>query len=392
MDAQQITIKTSLVGLAIAACFATNANATIIYNTPGTSVINTAVNDNVLIDSASAVVNVTSGGVVQGVSPSLSAVRVQKGTLDISGTGRIFAAAGQESAINALGEGSVVRLREQGSVTGNIEQHSHLPGWENEATARNRLYIQDQAVVNGDLRYSGYFRMQDDAVINGSIRSPSAGNLRLDMLDGTVNGELNMSGYVNFIINLSGGSILGGMRGNSGIVDLNMTGGYIGQGIRTYSAISGVISGGDVDGGILIDTTFGNSSHLSITGGEFDTVAGDYLVSMSNRYYTVRSSLDISGGQWGYDEAGLGLYFNNFADFSITGWDLTFVGGLLSGYLLDGSWFSNQLTFGSDWRGTFTINNVTTPSVPEPGTLGLLIASVAGMMFARRPARNIGSA
>ncbi len=43
-------------------------------------------------------------------------------------------------------------------------------------------------------------------------------------------------------------------------------------------------------------------------------------------------------------------------NFSVTGWDLTFVDGLLSGYLLDGNWFSNQFSFGSSWAGTFTIN------------------------------------
>lgn len=106
MDAQQLAFKTSLLGLALAACFATNANATIIYNTPGTSVINTTVNDDILINNVSTVVNVTSGGVVQGVSPGLSAARVQRGTLDVSGTGRIVAGAGQESAINALGDGT----------------------------------------------------------------------------------------------------------------------------------------------------------------------------------------------------------------------------------------------------------------------------------------------
>ncbi|HWK49492.1 MAG TPA: PEP-CTERM sorting domain-containing protein, partial [Steroidobacter sp.] len=117
----------------------------------------------------------------------------------------------------------------------------------------------------------------------------------------------------------------------------------------------------------------------------FDTVAGDYLLSMTNSlpWSSWTNTLDILGGQWGYDEAGLGFLFDTGVNFSITGWDLTFINGLLSGYLLDGSWFSNQFTFGSNWNGTFTINNVP-QNVPEPGTLALLLASAAGMMFARR--------
>jgi hypothetical protein len=53
--------------------------------------------------------------------------------------------------------------------------------------------------------------------------------------------------------------------------------------------------------------------------------------------------------------------------------------GWLAGYLQDGSWFNNQLTFGDNWHGIFTIHNV-----PEPGTWGMLAVGLIGMGFARR--------
>jgi hypothetical protein len=38
--------------------------------------------------------------------------------------------------------------------------------------------------------------------------------------------------------------------------------------------------------------------------------------------------------------------------FSIWGRDLVYSGGWLTGYLQDGSWFNNRLTFGDDRRGS----------------------------------------
>jgi hypothetical protein len=184
---------------------------------------------------------------------------------------------------------------------------------------------------------------------------------------------------------MSGGSILGGFRGPAGYVDMTMTGGYIGNGFRTGDVVNGTISGGKIDGSIDLWGSTGGASNLIVTGGRFDTIAGDYLWSTTNSLPSMpwTNTLDILGGQWGHNEAGLGFFFDTGVNFSVTGWDLTFVDGLLSGYLLDGSRFSNQFTFGSSWTGTFMLNNVP-HNVPEPDTFGLLLAVAAGMMFARR--------
>lgn len=391
MDVSQATIKTSLPGLAIACCFAATANATVIYNTPGTSVINTSVNDNVEVNNRATVLNIESGGVVQGTNATfaLGAVHTRAGTLNVTGNGQIIAGAGQAAAISMRGVPAVVRLQDQSSVTGNIVMEFNTPGWQSEATALNRLYVEDQASVTGDVFYANFIRIQDQARIDGNIRNADNGSISLDMRGGVVTGQVQFGGLNDYVFNMTDGAILGGVRGAAGYMDMTMSGGYIANGFRTGDFVTGTITGGKIEGGISTwhGSTSG-SSDLIVSGGRFDADAGDYLVSMTGfRYFPSSlsaSSLEILGGQWGYEEAGLGFFFDHWVDFSVTGWDLAFVDGLLSGYLLDGSWFSNYFNFGTDWHGTFTINNVTAPSVPEPGTLGMLAISLAGVMFARR--------
>lgn len=388
MSAQHERIRTpALLGLAIATCLASTADATIIYTGPTTYTINTTVADNIIVNNSAAVLNIESGGVVQGVNDPtlLGAVRTQAGALNVRGNGRIEAGAGQGTAISMRGFPAIVRLSEQATVTGNVVMEFNASGWREESSPV-RLHVQDQAQINGNVVYAGYMRLQDQARINGNIINADNGSIRLDMAGGEVTGAVAFGGLNDYIFNMSGGSILGGFRGGAGYVDMTMTGGYIGNGFRTGDAVDGTISGGKIDGGIELWGSTGGASNLIVTGGRFDTVAGDYLLSMTNSLPWSSSwsnTLDILGGQWGYNEAGLGFLFDTGVNFSVTGWDLTFIDGLLSGYLLDGSWFSNYFTFGSNWNGTFTINNVP-QNVPEPGTLGLLLVSAVGMMFARR--------
>lgn len=380
MSAQHARLRTSaLLGLAIATSLASTANATIIYSGPSTYVINSTVTDNVIVNNSAAVLNVESGGVIQGVNDPtlLGAVRTQAGTLNVTGNGRIQAGVGQEVAISMRGNSATVRLSDQATVNGNVVM---------DFTAGTRLFVADQAEINGNVRYAGYLQLQDQGRINGNIVNADNGSIRLNMSGGDVTGVVSFGGLNDYTFNMSGGSIQGGFRGAAGYVDLSMTGGYIANGFRTGDAVYGTISGGKIEGGLEFYGNTSSGSNLDVTGGRFDTVAGDYLFSMSNllSWTSSAASLDILGGQWGYNEAGLGFFFDDLSNFSVTGWDLTFVDGLLSGYLLDGNWFSNQFTFGSDWTGTFTINNVTRNSVPEPGTLGLLFAGAAGAMFVRR--------
>lgn len=76
------------------------------------------------------------------------------------------------------------------------------------------------------------------------------------------------------------------------------------------------------------------------------------------------------------------LDIDEWVNFSTFGRNLVYSDGWLTGFLQDGSWFNNQLTFGANWRGTFSIHNV-----PEPGTLGLLAGCVIALGLAGRRMR-----
>lgn len=414
MERVRVSSKTALLGVVLATCYASGADATIIYSTPGTTNVNTTVYNNIIVDNAATTVNVGSGGTIRGVNdPSLgmfnAAARTRHGNLNVNGTGRIIAAAGQD-AINMTGNPSVVRLNDHARVSGNIVNEVTFPGWDNESTSLVKLYVQDHARVTGDIRYAGYLQIADHAQVIGSIVNPSNGSYSLDMRGGQVTGSVVMGGLNDYVFNMSGGTIYGGFRGAAGYVDLTMTGGTIYNGFQTGDAVTGEIYDGTVYGGFDLTNNTGAASHLTIDGGQFNASAGDYLFSMVHQPFGSggSASLDIFGGEFGYVESGLGFFFDYLVDFSIYGWDLNYTGGVLSGYLLDGSWFSNALTFGSNWGGTFNIHNVISPltmtaptallasldplasvgetgTVPEPGTLSLLLACALGMMmFGRR--------
>lgn len=414
MDRVNVNTRAAILGVVLAACYASAADATIIYNTAGTTNVNTTVFDNIIVDNAATTVNVGTGGIIRGVNdPSLgifnAAARTRHGTLNVNGTGRIIAAAGQ-SAINMTGTPSTVRLSNNARVSGNIVNEFTPPGWSSESTSLVKLYLEDKARVTGDIIYAGYLRIEDNAQVIGNIVNGSNGSYSLDMRGGQVTGQVVMGSLNDYVFNMSGGTIFGGVRGAGGFMDLTMTGGTINNGFRTADAVTGEIFDGTINGGINLTNAGGGASHLTIDGGQFNATAGDYLLSMSYQPFgSSRASLDLFGGEFGYVESGLGFFLDYVVDFSIYGWDLTYTGGVLSGWLLDGSWFSNAFTFGSGWAGTFNIYNYSpltmtaptallasldplasitsleTQSVPEPGTLGLLAACAFGMMmFGRR--------
>src|SRR5688572_20375978 len=105
MDKVSKQAKRTLLGLAIASCCVPAAQATIVYSGASTYTINTTVTDNVIVNNSAAVLNVDSGGVVQGVNDPtvLGAVRTQAGTMNVRGTGQIVAGAGQSTAISMQG-------------------------------------------------------------------------------------------------------------------------------------------------------------------------------------------------------------------------------------------------------------------------------------------------
>jgi cytoskeletal protein CcmA (bactofilin family) len=389
------TIQSSTALLLLAAT--SGAHGTVIYDDGGAHTIQSPITDNIAVINGSSLV-VGSGGVVTGVAGPSSewemfqgAVRVNGGTLDIVGNGRIVAGANAH-AINttfhpeATTTGSIVRLRDRARVIGDIVDILPNGGF-TEATAVDRLYVSDRAVVDGNISFSGYVRIEDQAMVLGDVFDQYNATYSLDMRGGVVGGTVHMHGSNGYNFNMSGGAILGGVNANnSWIVNLDMTGGYIGNGYRTNvsGAVNGEICGGQIDGGFFVDS-FGipPSSNLTISGGQFNAELNEWLM-----YFSVKddsswglrpSQLSIYGGQFGYQEMGRGFFIDQNVNFDIHGRDLVFADGWLTGYLLDGSWFNSSLTFGSGWTGTFTIHNV-----PEPGTVALLMLGLAGMGIVRR--------
>lgn len=106
-------------------------------------------------------------------------------------------------------------------------------------------------------------------------------------------------------------------------------------------------------------------SDLSIRGGRFETVAGDWLFALTEDYPdTIASTLKICGGQFGYSQKGSGLLIDGKTHLHVYGANLSYSAGVLTGTLQDGSSISVPLTFGASWIGTFTLNAVPAPSRP----------------------------
>jgi len=377
-------ICTRTLALCLSFNFAT-AGATVIYDTPGTWALHEVLNDNIEIDDPDAKLIIETGGVVHAAGP---AVRVRSGQVDVIGTGRVIAMPNpppishlRPRAMTLGGGSTTVRLQDQATVAGELFSDLSF-GWKDES-ASIKLFLQDQSMVDGGLNYSGYLRIQDQAIVRGGIGNAVNGNIGIDMRGGLVTGAVHLGAGNAMSLNMDGGTILGGVSGIWGDLDLHMTGGTIDGGLWTGATVRGEISGGRIDDGVLIASRYG--SDLRITGGQFDTSLDNWLFQFASERGSVGQSglLEIWGGQFGYAGAGQGFLIDDLMSFSIFGRDLVYSNGWLTGYLSDGSWFSNALTFGSNWQGTFTIHNV-----PEPETIGLFLVGLVGMTLARRKVRR----
>jgi len=346
----------------VGAAVSTAAGATVIYNSAGEFFIQTVVNDNVLINHNQAVVTVADpNGLVQGLLSGPTA-RVQRGTLNLVANARIVAGQNQ-SAIYTHGLSRAdVRIGGSSAVHGAIRSEGH---WLiDEATATQRLYLQDSALVSGDINHGGYLRLQDRAVVAGSIVNVMS--LGIDITGGFVGGSVSLGGLDFHTVNMSGGTIWGSLGGPSSYVDLDLSGGYIHRGLRSPGAYDGMIRGGYIDGGVAITNGVQGGSHLSVRGGRIEAVAGDWLFAMTEELPDASAStLKICGGQFGYREKGSGLLIDGKTDLHVYGSNLSVNAGRLQGMLQDGSSIDVALTFGPNWIGAFTLNSVPTPSTPN---------------------------
>ncbi|MET0532714.1 MAG: hypothetical protein ABW171_00680 [Steroidobacter sp.] len=366
-----ITVRRTIALTCAAACtvFAGSANATVLYNSSGSYFITTIVNDNIHIDNTTAIVTVDLNGRVRGVDTLTpvyreAAARVQRGVLNVIGNGRIIAGLNQSAIEMTSSSTSEVHIGGRSVIHGNIKSDM-APIWGDPTSATQRLFLEGNSVVSGTVLYGGYVQLKDNAVVAGDIKSNMNANVRVDITGGSVQGSVVLGGLDVHIVNMSGGSIAGSLGGAPSYVDIDLSGGYIRQGLISRGEYDGVIRGGNIDGGVWIKNDVAGGSNLSVRGGRIDTIAGAHLFAMTEMYSdSIPSTVKICGGQFGYFQKGTGLRIEGNTSLEIRGAGLTYAGGILTGTLQDGSTINVPLSFGPTWSGTFNLITVATPSRP----------------------------
>jgi hypothetical protein len=363
---------------AIVAVLPGAASATVLL-LGGNHTISGEINDSVEAGrfDAPTTVEVTTGGVIrQGVTMR------GRSQLNMTGNARVYA--------NSDGQAMYFHGPTQATfggnsrIVGNVDGEDGTPGTRDDSMAFRRFVFQDRAVLDGNFIASGNVRIQDQAVILGTVASSQS--MHVIMTGGTVAGSVGGSGNIYHYLDLAGGAILDGLRYTNGWGYVDMSGGYVGgRGIDTTGMMEVDVSGGQIDGGIS-HYSYYPGGYFSISGGIINADPGDYLIHLSgSEFFGSQGRLDLWGGQLGYREAGLGIWLDNAIDLNIYGWGLSYIDGLVSGYLSDGNWFSSALTFGTNWTGQLRMTDV---SVPEPGTNALLalgLVALALQVRARRP-------
>lgn len=385
-------------GSALFGVLATSAHATLVFGPSGEYAITSVVTENLVLRDG-ATVRVESGGVVAspgsdvwagGLGHTAVVAQGAGNVLEVTGSGRIIAHPDDDQAIATVFSGLTVRLVDDAYVSGGIAG-DYSPGWQDEATAAQRLYVADRAVVDGSIHLPGYVELSDQALILGDIGSAYGGDVNVSIQGGVVTGSLRLGGAVSHRADISGGAILGGVQNYASDVQFQMTGGYLGgAGIETFGSLQGEILDGRIDGGVRIRSSwFSGYTDFAIMGGVIDAGSDEWLFDLStNTHNQVFSSFEIWGGQLGYSAVGNGIRLDQFINFDVYGWGLSYTDDMLSGYLADGNWFSSPVTIGDNWRGELRVHDV---QVPEPETLpllslGLLISVVARKRLIARSA------
>jgi len=259
-----------------------------------------------------------------------------------------------------------------------------------------KTFLTERAFINGSVRTDGLVSISDNAVINGKLEESHSG-IDLEMNGGLITGRVRTGSLVGHSAIIHSGSILGGYGGNASNIDFSMRGGRIAGGWFVNSREMDVeVHGGRIDGGMSFGEMadpFAHHSSINIFGGAFDATPGRWLLNFTSGLdFEGRTDFDCSstdtifniwGGQFGYTASGSGLHLDLCATIDIYGTNLSYSGGMLHGFLADGSLLNLAVTEESRWSGQLRLHDV---SVPEPGTLGLLGLALAAMVVAPRSA------
>jgi hypothetical protein len=317
------------------------------------------------------------------VLPCLTLFPLAASALEISAPGHYVINSTVDEVIitdTSLSQGVSIEVVSGGVVNGDIRCQTTIDDCRAAVTVRGSGAVQGM-IVGADANVT----LLDSARVGRAGAGSGTGaavsvsdNVQLDFYQGAtlgLNRLLMTGGYVGansattepVLVDISGGTI-GSFRNSAGVL-LEMSGGRILDGVSGDGYFR--VKDGSISGGMSFGESFGDSW---ITGGAFNANANEYLLR-----YSGSSLLSISGGQFGNLAQGSGFLFGGNGTIDFWGRDLALTNGLLTGYLLDGSYISIGTSFSEFWSGTFNINNV-----PEPGTFGLLAVSLLGMGFRRR--------
>jgi hypothetical protein len=242
---------------------------------------------------------------------------------------------------------------------------------------------------NGRAAISGayYVEINDNSLIEGAtsgerggaaIENGDSGHYRVTVNGGELvgghggqTGGYGIDSYVDPIyLEITGGIIRGGnsdLNGGVGVVNMNygtvlMTDGAIyggdggaagGDAFHSFadlemSIVDGQIRGGNGSayGGSAISTATPSfePANFHILGGEFDAGLGSITDGWIFDVMGGGSNVSIFGGEIGYDAVGAGINIDFNGLVEVYGWDLTLSDGVLTGYLLDGSWIETPVT------------------------------------------------
>jgi hypothetical protein len=364
------------------------ASATIVFDDGDVHTIDAYTPDNLYLENSSDL-NIVGRGVVRSVgeAPAISAHRFDSSgyLVNLSDKAKVF---GTVLLPRETDERNQVILNDRSSIIGSSAYGTGDADGRQGVSRADLIEVNDSATIRGG---NSAFGVGGAAIGNADTMSYRVsinggyviGGRGFNVGGAGVNGEAEP-----LKINLTKGLIKGGkggVRGGFGVFTLSSLMGFIdggkiiggpgrehgGTGVTALENIrmaisNGYIRGGDseVDGGSAFDLS--GVGYLDISGGSFNAGRGGvndgYILELNLSEGIIH--VTITGGQFGYDNTGNGFIVKGStgstgSTIEVHGYDLNFENGVLSGYLLDGSWIDVPFEFfgNNDWTSYLSIVN-----------------------------------